>query len=144
MYKRQYRNLFGGWLRVGKRWLVRCLLCIAVLAALLQVPAGAHTGLKTGRYECWLSAITTYSNFDLKIQSGGKYVWMRHDGTAKKPGKFEKNGQRIRFTSGYLKNQNFKGLHDSFIDSFDIHTHMIYLYKNKYDSDNLKYDCNNN
>lgn len=129
---------------MGKRWLVRSLLCVAVLAALLPGPALSHTGLKTGVYECWLSQIAMYSNFDLKIQSGGRYVFQLHDETWKRSGTFTRDGNKIRFTGGYLKNQNFKGKHDSFNDSFGIHTHMVYLYKRTYDLDDLKYDCNNN
>jgi hypothetical protein len=127
-----------------KHRLVRALVCFAIVAALIQAPAMAHPGLKIGRYECWLSQIAMYSNFDLKIQSGGRYVFMLNDGSWRRAGNFTRDGNKLRFTSGYLKNQNFKGKHDSYNDSFGIHTHMVYLYKGTYDLDDLKYDCNNN
>lgn len=125
----------------------RALTLIVALTAstiLVAAPAHAHKGLKTGRYECWLSQIGYYSNYDLKIQDGGKYVFMLSDGTWKKSGNFKKDGAKVTFTSGYLKKKNFKGVHDSYTDSFGLHTHVIYLYKGGYDADDLKYDCNNN
>ena len=126
------------------RRLVGSVLCVALAGSLVHVPAMAHTGLKKGRYECWLTQIAMYSNYDLKIQDGGNYVFMLNDGSWRKAGDFERDGNRIHFTSGYLERKNFKGMHDSYTDSFGIHTHMVYLYKNTYDADDLKYDCNNN
>lgn len=126
----------------------RALSLIVVLVAsigLVVAPALAHKGLKTGRYECWLSQIGYYSNYDIKILDGGKYVFMLNDGSWKRTGNFERDGAKITFKSGYLKEKNFKGLHDSYTDSFGLHTHVIYLYKGTgYDEDDLKYDCNNN
>ena len=120
------------------------IVALATSTILVAAPAVAHKGLKTGRYECWLSQIAMYSNYDLKIQDGGSYVFMLNDGSWKRSGNFQKDGAKITFTSGYLKNKNFKGVHDSFTDSYGLHTHMIYLYKGGYDADDLKYDCNNN
>ncbi len=111
---------------------------------LVAAPAIAHKGLKTGRYECWLTQIAMYSNYNLKIQDGNTYVFMLNDGSWKKSGNFKKDGAKVIFTSGYLKKKNFNGLHDSYTDSYGLHTHVIYLYKGGYDSDDLKYDCNNN
>lgn len=132
---------------MGKRWSFRVLLCAMLLATVLVVPAGAHQGFKLAKYECWLTQIGYNSNFVLKMQSGGRYTWMWSDGTDKHFGKFERTGQNLRFTSGILKRRNFKGKHDAYVDSFDIHTHMIYLYKGRWvawNSENVKYDCNNN
>lgn len=124
----------------------RTLTFIVALTAsviLIAPPAVAHKGLKLGRYECWLSQIGYYSNYDLKIQDGGTYVFMLNDGSWKKSGNFEKDGAKINFTSGYLKKKNFKGMHDSYDSSYG-HTHVIYLYKGTgYDDDDLKYDCSN-
>ena len=128
------------------RWLVRSLLSAAVLSTLLVAPARAHEGFKLARYECWLTQSGLYSNFDLKLRSGGRYIWMWSDGTDKHFGRFERNGTNLRFTSGILKRRNFKGKHDAFVDSFG-HTHAVYLYTGRWvswDSSNVKYDCNNN
>ena len=121
-------------------------LIVAATASMMLVaaPAVAHKGLKTGRYECWLTQIAMYSNYDLKIQDGGKYVFMLNDGSWKRSGNFNKDGDKITFTSGYLKKKNFKGVHESYTDSYGLHTHVIYLYRGGYDVDDLKYDCNNN
>lgn len=116
-------------------------LSAALVVVILPAPALAHQGLKTGVYECWLTQITTYSNYDLKIESGGKYVFMTHDREWKRAGNFDRDGHKLRFTSGFLKKKNFKGWQDNYIDSFDQHVHYIYLYKGSYTKDNLKYDC---
>lgn len=128
---------------MGKRWLVKLLLCVAILATLVPAPALAHQAFKTGLYECWTTGNGTYANLDLRLKSGGRYVWQLHDESWKRNGTFERDGQRIRFTSGFLKNKDFKGLHDSYTSSYG-HTHMVYIFKRNYDVDNQKYDCNNN
>ena len=114
-----------------------------VAGLLLSVPASAHKSLRKGKYECWLSQITQYSYFDLKIKTGGKYVWVRSDGKDPKNGNFVHDGKKIRFKSGYLKKQGFKGKHLVYKDSFGDLVHTIYLYKGGYDADDLKYDCSN-
>ncbi|MDQ4142492.1 MAG: hypothetical protein M3198_01925 [Actinomycetota bacterium] len=122
-------------------------LFIALLTVAVVAPSqgAAHEALKIGRYECWLWEIHQYSNFDLKLQDGGRYTFMLNDGSWKRSGRFAREGDRIRFTSGYLKKKGFKGLHDSYTSEvYGTHTHLVYLYKNTYDDDNLKYDCNNN
>lgn len=116
---------------------------VAVAAVLIPSPGLAHKGLKTGRYECWLTQITMYSNYDIKIVDGNSYVFMLNDGSWKKSGSFNKEGNKLYFTSGYLKEKNFKGKYDSYNDSFGNHVHLVYLYKGGWDSDDLKYDCNN-
>ena len=126
-----------------QRWLARFLLCVAIVAT-LSVPALAHQGLKTGLYECWTTGNGTYANLDLKLRSRGRYVWQLHDESWKRNGTFERNGDRLRFTGGFLKNRNFKGLLHAYNDSFGYHTHVVYLYKNNYTKENQKYDCNNN
>jgi hypothetical protein len=117
------------------RWL------LAVLAAAcLLVPTSsfAHPSLRTGRYECWLSAIGQYSNYDLKIRSGGRYVFLLGDEVVGAPGRFVHEGERLRFTSGRLKRMRFRALHLADDDPYN--THIIYLYRNG----ELVYDCNNN
>lgn len=114
---------------------------LATVAALLPLPSSAHQSLRQGNYECWLSQIAQYSNYDLQIKAGGGYVFKLHDGSWKKSGKYVHDGEHVRFT-GYLKKKGFKGKHAALDDAYD--THMIYLYKGGYDLDNLKYDCNNN
>jgi len=113
-------------------------LALALFVALTAVPSVAHQSLRTGAYECWLSQIGQYSNYELKIRSGGRYALMLDDDTVGKPGRFVHDGQKIRFTSGYLHKKRYKGTHAVLKDQYK--THMIYLYKNG----ELVYDCNNN
>ncbi len=117
-------------------------LSLALVGALTVGPSTAHESLRTGRYECWLSQIGQYSNYDLKIRSGGRYALMLDDDVVGRKGRFVHDGRKLRFTSGYLKRQGYKGKHAVLDDAYD--THMIYLYKGTYDSDDLVYDCNNN
>lgn len=122
------------------------LLAIAVAASILvaiPAPGIAHSQLKKGPYECYFYQSHTYANKILKIEDGGKYTWMDDDGTDKKHGTYTRDGQKLRFTSGYLHKQNYRGKHDSYTNSFG-HTHLIYLYKNAWSFDNVVYDCNNN
>ena len=114
------------------------LVSIALTAALLPAPSLAHSSLRTGRYECWLTQITQYSNFDLKIRSGNRYVFLLGDEQVGRPGEFVHDGQKLRFKSGYLKKKGYVGRHAAFDDAYN--THVIYLYKNG----NMVYDCNNN
>ncbi|MBK5227470.1 MAG: hypothetical protein JJE05_03080 [Actinobacteria bacterium] len=111
---------------------------LAVAGLLLPMPSSAHSSLRKGRYECWLSEITQYSNYDLKIKAGNKYAFTLDDETVGKAGKFVHDGKKLRFTSGYLKEEGYKGKHAALDDTYN--THMVYLYKNG----DLKYDCNNN
>lgn len=110
---------------------------------LLQVaPSSAHLSLKRGVYECWLYG-GQYSNRDLKILAGGDYVWMWSDGTDKRRGTYVHDGEKIRFTSGFLKRRNFLGKHDRYTDSFGTVTHVINLYQGGYRIDDQKYNCGN-
>ncbi|MGH2753252.1 MAG: hypothetical protein ACRDLB_02360 [Actinomycetota bacterium] len=111
---------------------------LALVGSLLALPSSAHQSLRKGRYECWLSAIGQYSNYDLKIKSGGRYAFVLDDDTVGKAGKVKHDGEKIRFTSGYLKKKGYQAEHAVLDDAYD--THMIYIYKNG----DLKYDCNNN
>ena len=111
---------------------------IALVGALLPAPSVAHPSLRTGRYECWLSAIGQYSNFELKVRSGNRYVFVLGDDPAGRGGEFVHDGAKIRFKSGYLKKKGYVGRHAVLDDVYN--THMIYLYKNG----DLVYDCNNN
>lgn len=119
---------------MGKR-LALLLASLALAGLVLAVPTSAHPSLRSGRYECWLTAITQYSNYDLKIMSGGRYAFMLETDTTGKAGEFRHDGDKIRFTSGYLKKKGYTGEHLA-----DGGTHIIYLYKNG----DMKYDCNNN
>lgn len=101
----------------------------------LSVPATAHQRLRTGAYECWLSQIGQYSNYELKIRSGRRYAMTLDNDTVGKAGQYVHDGAKLRFTSGYLKKKGYKGTH-----LVDDGTHVIYLYKNG----ELLYDCNNN
>lgn len=114
------------------------IVALAVSAILLPAPSLAHQSLRTGRYECWLTAITQYSNYDLKIRSGNRYAFTLDDEAVGKPGAFVHDGRRIRFTSGYLKRKGYTGRH--LVDDDAYNTHLIYLFKNG----EMKYDCNNN
>ncbi|MDQ3939748.1 MAG: hypothetical protein M3238_00160 [Actinomycetota bacterium] len=111
---------------------------LAIAALLLPLPSFAHSSLRRGRYECWLSAIAQYSNFDLKIRSGNRYAFTLDDEAVGSPGKFAHEGRKIRFTSGYLKRKGYVGQHFAYDDAYN--THVINLYKNG----ELVYDCNNN
>ena len=113
-------------------------LSLALVMALVAPPAAAHQSLRTGPYECWLSQIGQYSNYELKIRSGGRYALMLDDDVVGRAGNFVHDGQKIRFTSGYLKKKGYRGKH--FIDFDYDDTHVIYLYRNG----ELVYDCNNN
>ena len=126
---------------MGMRKVLGVLLCVAVIGTLMLAPAQAHKKFKPGLYECWTTANSTYSNFDLRLKRGGNYVWQRHDGTAKKPGKYVRNGHKLNFTSGYLKNQDYKGLQNWYINFLDQHVHYVYLYKHNYQDKNQKMDC---
>ena len=110
---------------------------LALSAALLvPAPVSAHQSLRTGAYECWLSQIGQYSNYELKIRPGGKYALMLDDDVVGKAGQFTHSGEKVTFTSGYLKKKGYKGSHAVLEDG----THMVYLFKNG----DLVYDCNNN
>ena len=111
---------------------------VALVTALLPAPSIAHPSLRTGRYECWLSAIAQYSNFDLKVRSGNRYVFLLGEEQVGRPGEFVHDGNRLRFKSGYLKKKGYVAKHAVLDDAYN--THMISLYKNG----DLVYDCNNN
>lgn len=119
---------------MGKRFTL-LLASLALAGLILAGPSSAHQSLRSGRYECWLTAITQYSNYDLKIMSGGRYAFMLDNDTTGKAGEFRHDGDKIKFTSGYLKKKGYTGSHLA-----DGGTHIIYLYKNG----DMKYDCNNN
>lgn len=112
-------------------------ICVVALLG-LSVPSFAHQSLRNGAYECWLSQIGQYSNYELKVRSGGRYALMLDDDVVGKAGEFSHSGEKIVFKSGYLKKKGYKGTHAVLDDAYK--THMIYLYKNG----DLVYDCNNN
>lgn len=114
--------------------LVAVVICVVGLLG-LSGPSFAHQSLRTGAYECWLSQIGQYSNYELKIRSGGRYAMTLDNDTVGKAGRFTHDNAKLRFTSGYLKKKGYKGMH-----LVDEDTHIIYLYKNG----DLVYDCNNN
>lgn len=113
-------------------------LSLVLVVAPLSAPAAAHQSLRTGRYECWLSAITQYSYFDLKIMSGGRYAFLRDNEVVGSAGRYVHDGKKVRFTSGFLKKKGYTGRH--LVDDDALKTHIIYVYKNG----EMIYDCNNN
>ena len=115
-------------------------LLVSIAASLLvgllfPAPSSAHQSLRKGGYECWLSQIGQYSNYILKIKSGGRYAFTLDDKTVGKAGDYVHDGKKVRFKNGYLKKKGYRGKH-----LVDDGTHVIYLYKNG----ELVYDCNNN
>lgn len=117
---------------------VSLIVSLAVVVLLVPSTSSAHTSLRKGPYECWLTQITTYSGYILKVKSGNRYAFTLDNDVVGKAGSFVHDGKKLRFTSGYLKKKGYTGRHAVLDDSYN--THMVYLYKNG----DMKYDCNNN
>lgn len=110
-------------------------LSLGLVASLLASPASSHQALRTGRYECWLSATGQYSYFDLKIMSGGRYVFLLGTERVGAAGTYVHDGKKIRFKSGFLKKRGYTATHLVASNK----THVIYIY----DGDDRLYDCGN-
>ena len=97
--------------------LTRIILTAVMFAAVMipAAPASAHGRLPTGRYYCYqyINAVTSYSYFDLHIRPNNRYAFMTGDERVGSAGRFRHvaGTRRIRFVSGYLHTQGFKGTH---------------------------------
>lgn len=78
-------------------------------------PASAHGRLPKGKYPCfhYVSGSVLYTSFDLYIKAKRRYVFKQGDERVGRAGRLRhpSGNDRIRFRTGYLAKNGFKGLH---------------------------------
>src|SRR5688572_14152821 len=88
---------------------------LAGVLVLPATPASAHGRLPLGVYPCYENTDGTglrYSYFDLHLKPDKRYVFKTGDERVGRAGRFtHTSAGRIRFRTGYLASEGFKGEH---------------------------------
>ena len=114
--------------------MLRVLIMGLVIAALLlpAAPASAHSPLPANHYGCTNAAETQLVNRTLQIKPGREYVFRKTNGDrVGNPGEFAhpSDSNKIRFTSGYLANNGWRGAHTSTtFDGYTLHKVILKRY----------------
>ena len=104
---------------------------LAMAALLPALPASAHAPLPANDYGCMNPEKTQLVNRTLQIKPGREYVFRKSNGDrVGNPGEFAhpSDPTKIRFTSGYLANNGWRGTHSS-TDLGDYTLHTVTLKK---------------
>ena len=104
---RSIRTLFA---RIG----IISMLATAVLVP--ATPASAHARLPRGSYVCYqFDAIDGYTatGTTVRIKADRNYEYLNNGALVGEAGRYRHadDGKRIRFTSGYLNEESFRGIH---------------------------------